>query len=325
MRVCVVGAGAIGGWIAAGMARAGHEVCVVARGAHLDAIRARGLVLRSKGQETVFRLRASGDPAELGGQDVVFIALKAHSIGAMLPRLSTVIEARTVVVPAINGLPWWYFQGAGGPYAESSLRCLDPDGMMLRALDPGRIIGCVVHAAAQITEPGTVLHTAGDLLYLGEPDRSDSERIRRLSATMVAAGFDAPVASDIRQEIWMKLIGNLSYNPIAALTLAHMDEISSNERLLEVIREMMREAMRVAQAYGIVVNLGVEERIEMARRIGHAKISMHQDVEKGRPMETEAILGSVLELARRVGVITPALDMIYALLEERGRHLVAAA
>ena len=325
MKICVVGAGAIGGWIGAGMARAGHEVSLVARGSHLDAIRQRGLVLVSDGEAHTVPAVASANPGDFGVQDVVFISLKAYSIPDMLPRLASLIGADTVVVPAINGIPWWYFYKEGGAFDNSVLDCLDPHGAMLGELDPGHIVGCVVHGAAQVVEPGTVRHTAGDLVYLGEPDRSVSARVRNLSNAMISAGFDAPVAGDIRQGIWMKLIGNLSYNPVAALTLAHMDEISANERILALIRTMMRETMTVAEAYGITVNLGIEERIEMARRIGHAKISMHQDVEKGRPLEIDAILGSVLELARRCRIATPVMDMVHALIEERARHPVTPA
>ena len=266
MKICVVGAGAIGGWIGAGMARAGHEVSLVARGGHLDAIRRRGLVLVSDGETYTVSASASADPGDFGVQEAVFIALKAYSIPEMLPLLAPLLGADTVVVR----------------------------------------------------------HTAGDLIYLGEPDRSVSARARKLSDAMISAGFNAPVAGDIRQEIWMKLIGNLSYNPVAALTLAHMDEISANGRVLALIRIMMREAMAVAEAYGIAISLGVEERIEMARQIGHAKISMHQDVEKGRPLEIDAILGSVLELARRSRIATPMMDMVHALIEERARHPVTA-
>ena len=324
MKICVVGAGAIGGWIGAGMARAGHDVSLVARGSHLEAIRRRGLVLQSDGEVHTVPAMASEDPGAFGVQDAVFIALKAYSIPDMLPRLAPLLGTNTVVVPAINGIPWWYFYREGGVFDNSVLDCLDPRGDMLKALDPGHIVGCVVHGAAQVVEPGVVRHTAGDLVYLGEPDRSVSERVQNLSSAMISAGFNAPVAGDIRQEIWMKLIGNLSYNPVAALTLAHMDEISANERILGLIRAMMREAMEVAEAYGIAVSLGIEARIDMARRIGHAKISMHQDVEKGRPIEIDAILGSVLELARRARIETPVMDMVHALLEERARHPVAA-
>ena len=321
MRICVVGAGAIGGLVAAWFARAGHEVCAVARGAHLEALRANGLTLLAGGKRTVLPLRASDDPAGFGIQEAVFVCLKTHSIGAMLPRLKTLLGPDTMVIPAINGLPWWYFFREGGRFDGQSVACLDPDGSMFSALDPRHILGCVVHAAAQVTAPGVVSHTAGRLFILGELDRSVSERAGRLAAAMNAAGFEARLAADIRVEIWIKLIGNLSYNPVAALALAHMDDIHGSEALLALIRRMMEEAMRVAGAYGVRIPMTVDERIDIARQLAGAKISMHQDVEKRRPLETEAIVGAVVELARKAGIATPMVDAVYALIAERARHL----
>jgi 2-dehydropantoate 2-reductase len=321
MRICVVGAGAIGGLVAAWFARAGHEVSLVARGAHLEAIRRRGLTLISGGKPELHPVRASSEPADFGIQDAVFICLKTYSIAAMLPRLKSLVGPDTMVIPAINGLPWWYFYKEGGRFDGQSVACLDPDGSMFSALDPRHILGCVVHAAAQVTAPGVVSHTAGRLFILGELDRSVSERAGRLAAAMNAAGFEARLAADIRVEIWTKLIGNLSYNPVAALALAHMDDIHGSEALLALIRRMMEEAMRVAGAYGVRIPMTVDERIDIARQLAGAKISMHQDVEKRRPLETEAIVGAVVELARKAGIATPMIDAVYALIAERARHL----
>ncbi len=323
MKLCVVGAGAIGGWTAAWMARAGHEVRLVARGAQLEALRRDGLTLVSGGVPSTQRLPAAEDPAVFGVQDAVFLCLKTYSIASMLPRLAPLLGPETVVVPAINGLPWWYFHKEGGRRDGTAIECLDPKGRMLGALDPGHILGCVIHGAAEVTSPGVVTHTAGSRFILGEPDGSRSERVLRLAAGMTAAGFDAPVTEDIRVEIWTKLIGNLSYNPVAALTLAWMHEINANEALLELIRALMEEAMRVAEAYGVRVPMTIEERIGVARKIGRSKISMHQDVERGRPLETDAIIGAVAELARKAGIATPMIDAVHALLAERGRHLRA--
>jgi 2-dehydropantoate 2-reductase len=321
VRICVVGAGAIGGLVGAWFARAGHDVCLVARGAHLDAIRKNGLALVEGDKQTVFRLRASDDPGAFDVQDAVFICLKTYSIAAMLPRLKTLVGADTVVVPAINGLPWWYFHKEGGKLDGRPVDCLDPAGAMLSALDPGHIVGCVVHAAAEVREPGVVKHTAGRLFVLGEPDRTLSARAERLTAAMNAAGFEAKLAPDIRVEIWTKLVGNLSYNPVAALTLARMNDINGNEALLGLIRALMEEAMRVAEAHGARVPMTVEERIGISRKLAGAKISMHQDVERRRPIETEAIVGAVVELARKAGIATPMIDAVYALIAERARHL----
>jgi len=321
VRICVVGAGAIGGLVASGFARAGNEVSLIARGAHLEALRANGLTVLSGDKREVFRLRASDDPSELGAQDAVFICLKTHSIAAMLPRTKPLLGRDTTVVPAINGLPWWYFYKEGGRFDGQPVACLDPAGTLFRALEPGRVLGCVVHAAAQVSAPGVVRHTAGRELLIGEPDRSRSARAERLVAAMNAAGFEARQAADIRVEIWTKLIGNVSYNPVAALALATMDDINGSESVLALIREMMEEAMRVAEAYGIRIPVTVDERIAIARKLAGAKISMHQDIEKRRPLEVDAIIGAVAELARKAGVATPMIDAIHALIAERARHL----
>jgi len=321
MKICVVGAGAIGGLTGAWFARAGHDVSLIARGAHLLALRADGLTLLAEGKRTVFALRASADPADFGVQDAVFLCLKTYSIPAMLPRLKTLVGPGTTVVPAINGLPWWYFYREGGRFDGQAIDCLDSRGELFAALDPKHILGCVVHGAAEVTEPGVVNHTAGKLFIIGEPDRTISARVQRLAGEMNAAGFDARVAPDIRVEIWAKLIGNLSYNPVAALALSHMNDIHGSEALLGLIRTLMEEAMRVAIAYGVRVPMTVDERIGIARQLAGAKISMHQDVEKRRPLETDAIIGAVMELARKAGIATPMIDAVHALIAERARHL----
>ena len=321
MRICVVGAGAIGGLVAAYFARAGHEVSLVARGTHLEALRKNGLTLLSGDKRDVFRLRASDDPRDFSAQDAVFLCLKTYSIGAMLPRMKTLVASDTVVVPAINGLPWWYFYKEGGKLDGRPVACLDPEGTLFQALDPAHILGCVVHAAAQVPEPGVVRHTAGREFLIGEPDRSRSARAERVVAAMNAAGFDAKIADDIRVEIWLKLTGNLSYNPVAALALAHMDDIHGNPGLLALIRSLIEETMRVAEAYGVRVPITVEQRIDIARKLAGAKISMHQDVEKRRPLEVDAIIGAVVELARKAGIATPMVDAVHALIAERAKHL----
>ena len=321
MRICVVGAGAVGGVTGAWFARAGHDVSLVARGAHLEAIQRRGLTLISGGKAEVHPVRASSEPADFGIQDAVFICLKAYSIAAMLPRLATLVAAETLVIPAINGLPWWYFYKEGGRFDGQSVACLDPAGTLFEALAPRHILGCVVHAAAEVPEPGVVRHTAGRVFLIGEPDRTRSARAEHLVAAMNAAGFEARQVEDIRGEIWVKLIGNLSYNPVAALALAHMNDIHGSEGLLALIRKMMGEAMRVAEAYGVRIPMTVEERIDVARQLAGAKISMHQDIDKRRPLETDAIIGAVVELARKAGIATPMIDAVYALIAERAKHL----
>lgn len=324
MKVCVVGAGAIGGWIGARLARAGSDVSLVARGLHLEALRTDGLTLVTGDLRENFDVRASEDPAELGEQDVVFLTLKAHGIAAMLASLEPLLGAETMVVPAINGIPWWYFYKEGGPLDGTNVACLDPDGSMLRALDPARVIGCVVHGSAEVIEPGVVANTAGNRLIVGEPSNAVTPRVERLAALLRSGDFDVIATDHIRREIWAKLIGNTSYNPVAALTLARMNEINASPELLNLIAAMMEESMRVSAAYGIKIPMTVEERIEVSRKIGSSKISMHQDVEKGRPLEVDAIIGSVVELARKAGVETPMTDAVYALIRERARHVGAA-
>jgi 2-dehydropantoate 2-reductase len=321
MKVCVVGAGAIGGWIGAWLVQSGHDVSLVARGAHLEAIQSRGLAFTSGGRSEALHVAASDRPADLGEQDAVFITLKAYSIGPMLPTLRPILRPDTLVIPAINGIPWWYFYREGGAHEGSAIACLDPDGSMLGDFDSQHLIGCVVHGSAEVSRPGSVNHNAGNHLIVGEPDNSASPRVDKLAEVLRGAGFEVTVSTEIRRDIWMKLIGNLSYNPVAALTLARMNEINANEGILDLLRAMMEEAMQVSEAYGITVGMTVDERIEVARKIGSAKISMHQDVERGKPLEVEAIVGSVVELARRAGVATPMIDAVYALVGERARHL----
>jgi 2-dehydropantoate 2-reductase len=321
MKICIVGAGAIGGLTGAWFARAGHEVVLVARGAHLDALREGGLTLASEGRRETLRVRASAEPADFGVQDAVFICLKAYSVAAMLPRLKAMVGPETMVVPAINGLPWWYFYREGGRFDGAAIDCLDPRREMFAALDPKHIIGCVVHGAAEVTEPGVITHTGGNRFVVGEPDRSASARVQRLAAAMNAAGFETPVAQDIRVEVWTKLVGNLSYNPVAALTLAHMQEINRNAGLLALIRALIVESMRVADAYGVRVPMTVEERIGITKKLGNSKISMHQDIDKHRPLEIDAIVGAVVELARKAGIATPMIDLVQALIAERASHL----
>ncbi len=320
MKVCVVGAGAIGSFIGGKLRAAGHEVSLVARGAHLAALRSRGITLVSDGRTETFPVAAAERPADLGEQDVVFITLKAYSIPKLLPELGPLVRPDTVVVPAVNGLPWWYFYREGGRFEGSTISCLDPDGALFSALDPRHVVGCVVHASAEVTGPGVVSHR-GNHLIVGESDGSRSERLARLAAALEDAGFQVTSTTEIRTEIWAKLIGNLSYNPVAALTLARMDEINANPGLLDLIRAMMEEAKGVAAAYGIRIAMSTDERIAITHKLGRAKISMHQDVERRRPLEVDAIVGSVVELARRVGVAIPQIAAIHALIEERARHL----
>lgn len=318
MNICIIGAGAIGGFLGARLAQAGHEVNLIARGAHLAAMREGGLRLRSKRESLTLRVNASDSVAGLGPQDAVFIALKAYSIADMLPRLVPLLGPQAVVIPAINGMPWWYFYKEGGRFDGEPVGCIDPGGAMLRSLDCGRILGCVVHASAEVVEPGVIEHTAGRRFILGEPDGSLSERAGRMAAVLREAGLEAPLSQRIRDDVWTKLIGNLAFNPICALTATRMDQAMSNPAIVELTRTVMSEGMCVGDAYGARFGISIEERLEMAKRIGKSKVSMLQDLERGRPIESEAIVGAVCELGRRVGVSTPITDLIHTLICQRG-------
>lgn len=327
MKICIVGAGGIGASLGARLALAGHEVSLVARGAHLQAILAGGLhiVDQVNGIERRLTLPADDDPQRLaracGAQDVVFIGLKAHAIGAMLSRIAPLIAQHTVVVPAINGLPWWYFHREGSERDGGTVRALDPQGTMFAALDPGHLLGCIVHIAAEVRAPGSVHYTGGRRLLLGEPDRSQSPRLARVCEALGAAGFDAVASADIRRDIWWKLIGNLSFNPVAALTGYLMDQLCSDEATLTVIRAVMLEGMAVSAAYGYPIAMTPDERIDVARQLGAAKISMLQDLEQRRPLELDAIVGAVLELGEARGIAMPATRLVHALTLARCRAL----
>jgi 2-dehydropantoate 2-reductase len=323
MRIAIVGAGSIGAVLGAKLAASGHEVVLIARGAHLAALREHGLTLvdRVGSASGTFRLPASDEPADFGPQDLVIIGLKAHAIPAMLPRMAPLVDRATVVVPAINGLPWWYFQGVGGELDGFSLRTLDPDGTMAGALDASHIVGCVVHVAAEVSAPGEVHHTGGRRLILGELDNTSSARLRRVCDALDAAGFETVRSTHIRLDVWTKLIGNLSFNPIAALTGYLMNEIVADERVLDVIRPMMVEAMRVAEHVGIRVPMTPDQRIDLARQLGAVKISMLQDLEQRRRLELDAIVGSVIELAERAGIDVPTVRHVHALAHARAKAL----
>lgn len=327
MKICIIGAGGIGGTIGARLARAGQRVSVVARGAHLQALREQGLrfVDHVDARQDVLRLPAFDDPAQLaqvhGPQDLLFIALKAHSIGPMLPRLAPLLNPDSIVVPTINGLPWWYFYGAGGAHDGERIRVLDPAGTLFGALDCARLLGCVVHVAAEQRRPGEVHHTGGRRLVLGEPGRSMSDRLHRVCTLLGEAGFEAVGSKDIRADIWWKLLGNLSFNPVAALTGYLMNAIVADEAVLDVIRAAMREGMAVCSHYGYPMQMTPDQRIDVARQLGAARISMLQDIEQRRRLELDAIVGTVVELAERAGIAVPTIRMLHALTQARARAL----
>ncbi len=335
-KICVVGAGAIGGRMAAKLALAGNEVSVIARGEHLRAIHANGLIIedwlnplavQSDVVRQVARVQASDTPELIasasGLQDLIIIALKAHQIAAMLPRLQGLIGAHTVVLPAINGLPWWYFHRDGARHGQR-VDCLDGDGAMAAALDMDHIVGCVVHASAEVIAPGVVKANGQNKLVIGEPSHLLTQRVAEIAQVLTAAGFEVKQSARIRDDVWMKLVGNTSFNPVAALSFARMDQINANPALIELIKRMMEEVMAVCRAYGCDPLLGVEQRIAVGRGIGSVKISMHQDAEKHRPLEIDAIVRAPVELGRKAGVPMPFTESVLALVSEYNERVVKA-
>ena len=319
MRICVFGAGAIGGYMGAKLAAAGAEVSLVARGPHLAAMQARGLTLVEEGRSETVAVTASEDPAALGVQDYVIVTLKAHSVPALVPRMRPLIGPGTTVVSGVNGVPWWYFHKIGGPLEGTRLASVDPGNAQWDGFGPDAVLGCVVYPAAEVSEPGVVRHIEGNRFSLGEPDGSKSERAQRLSQALGAAGLKAPVRPRLRDEIWVKLWGNLSFNPISALTHATLDVLCTDPGTRGVAKAMMLEAQQIAEALGVKFPIDVDRRIDGGAAVGAHRTSMLQDLDAGRPMEIEALVGSVQELGRVTGIATPTIDTVLALIRLRGR------
>ena len=313
MKVCVVGAGAIGGYMAVRLAHAGHDVAVIARGPHLAAIKANGLKLIEAGQELVAsELTATDRIPELAPQDLVLLALKAHQIEAVVDDLAVLIGPDTVMVTLQNGVPWWYFQKLGGEYANRIVRTVDPNGVLFERIDPDRLIGCIAYPAATVAEPGVVKQIEGNRFPVGELDGSESERVRMVSETFTAAGFKSRVLTDIRSEIWLKLWGNLTFNPISALTHSTLVDICQFPASRELAATMMTEAQTIGERLGAVFRVPMERRIAGAEAVGRHKTSMLQDLEAGKPMEIDGMLGAVVELAEVTDVAVPTLRALYA-------------
>jgi 2-dehydropantoate 2-reductase len=318
MKVCVFGAGAIGGYMAVRLANTGVDVSVVARGAHLEAIRANGLKLRSEAGEEVAQVRATSSAADLGPQDYVITTLKAHSLPPIVDQMLPLFGPETCFVTAMNGVPYWYFHGLPG-HAPRHVEAVDPGGRVWAAIPPEKALGCVVYPACEVVEPGVIEHIANDRFTLGEPDGSRSERSAALSKAMIAAGFKAPVRPAIRDEIWVKLWGNVAFNPMSALTTQTLDQLTGDPGTRAVARAMMIEAQAVGEALGAKFPISVDKRIEGAAGIGAHKTSMLQDLERGRPMEIDALVKAVVELGDVAGVPTPTIQMVLSLVQARAR------
>lgn len=317
MKVCIYGAGAIGGYLASALDTAGADVSLIARGPHLEAIRKQGLRFVTPEGTRVHKLRATDKPAELKPQDYVIVALKAHQVPPVTAAIAGLLARDGAVVTAVNGLPWWYFHGLDGPYVDRQLASVDPGGLQWRLIGPDRAIGCVVYPACEIREPGVVTLIEGDRFTLGEPSGEMTDRVSALANALRKGGLKAPVKSRIRDEIWIKLWGNLSFNPISALCLATLEEICGFPETRALARRMMLEAQQVAEHLGIRFAIDVDRRIAGAEAVGAHKTSMLQDLERGRPLEIEALVGSVQELGVITGMATPTIDSVLALLRLR--------
>ncbi len=317
MKICVYGAGAIGAYMGAQLALAGADVSFIARGAHLAAMQKNGVRLLEEGAERLVNVKCTSDPRELGPQDYLIIALKAHSVPGVVDAMQPLLGPQTAIVTAVNGIPYWYFYRHGGAFAGTQLESVDPGGKQWNALGPERAIGCVLYPAAEIVEPGVIRHVYGKKFPIGEPSGERTERIMKLHEIMTTAGFDAPIREDIRDEIWLKLWGNLCFNPISALTHATLDVITSNAGTRAVSRTMMLEAKAIADRFGVHFRVDVERRIDGAGAVGAHKTSMLQDLEHGRPMEIDPLLTVVQEMGRLVGQATPTIDTVLALIKLR--------
>jgi 2-dehydropantoate 2-reductase len=320
MRFCIYGAGAIGGYLAVELALAGHDVCVVARGAHLLAIQERGLKLRIEGREKIARVAAAENPAAFGVQDFVICALKAHQAYESANAFAPLLGPDTAVVTAMNGIPWWYFFKSGGRFEGRHLESVDPQGRQWHAIQPQRAIGSVVEPACEVIEPGVIVHREFKRFILGEPDGSRSERLLSLAAALTEAGFDAPVRDNIRWNLWLKLWGNVCFNPISTLTGATLDRMIGEPALRALCKSMMLETQAVNEALGVHIPADMmERRLAAAGTVVGHKMSMLQDLERGRSLEIDALVGVVAELGRLTGVATPIVDAVLALVQERGR------
>ena len=320
MKICIFGAGAIGGYMGAKLAQAGAEVSLVARGPHLAAIKDKGLTLAEADRDPVnVKINASENPADLGPQDYVIVTLKAHSVPAVVPKMQPLIGRNTTIVSGVNGVPWWYFHKIGTDLEGTRLESVDPDNTQWDGFGPDRVLGCVVYPAAEVSKPGTIKHIEGNRFSLGEPDGSKSKRAVALSQALSAAGLKAPVRPRLRDEIWVKLWGNLSFNPISALTQAPLDVLCTDSGTRAVAKGMMLEAQEIAEKLGVKFPIDVERRIDGGAAVGSHRTSMLQDLDAGRPMEIDALIGSVQELGHLTKTPTPTIDTVLALIRLRAR------
>ena len=319
MKIAIYGAGAIGAHLGAMLARTEHEVSLIARGPHLKAMQENGLTFRSADETFTVHPKATDNPANLGPQDYVIVTLKAHQSGGVVDLMQPLLGPETAVVTCMNGVPWWYFYGLGGEHEGKTLETVDPGKKQWLGLGPERAIGCIVYPAPEIVEPGVCQHIEGNTYSLGEPTGERSERAKALSQALIAGGLRAPVRTAIRDEIWVKLWGNLCFNPISALTHATIEDIGTDPGVREIVVRMMLEGQAVGEALGAKFKVSLDKRIAGAVAVGAHKTSMLQDLERGRPMEIDALVTAVAELGDIVGIDTPTLDAVLALTQLRAR------
>jgi 2-dehydropantoate 2-reductase len=312
MRFAIYGAGAIGALLGAKLSLANEDVTLIARGPHLATMQAHGVRVHSLQGNFEARPAATDNPTSIGEVDAVVLAAKAHSLTAIAPLLAPLLGADTMVVSAQNGIPWWYFQSHGGPWEGTHLESVDPGGVIAEAIEPRRIIACIVYPSAAITEPGVIEHIEGDRFSIGELDGSTSERAKRLSSAFIRAGLRAPIRPRIRHDLWVKLLGNVAFNPLSALTRATLVEIATDTGTRAIAQAVMEEADAVAKALGVELPVTIEQRLTGAQKVGQHKTSMLQDIESGRPLELESLVGAVVELGNKLGIPMPHTSTLYA-------------
>jgi 2-dehydropantoate 2-reductase len=311
MRFLIAGAGAIGAYIGARMAQAGFDVTLYARGPHLRAMQENGVHVKSGDGDFVARPAIAGSLDEVGPVDVVFLGVKAHGLPQLAPQLKPVLGPETTVVSTQNGIPWWYFQGFGGEWEGLRLERIDPGGVISSAIEPKRVVGSIIYFATEISEPGVIQHIEGNRITLGEPNGSRSDRLRQIAEALIASGFRAPVTARLRHEIWVKVLGNASLNPVSALTRATIVQMVRDPGVCSVIRNIMQEVEAVSHKLGMELPVSIDQRIAGAEKVGEHKTSMLQDLEAGRPMELEALVGAVVELGERVGLPMTCTRTVY--------------
>ena len=317
MKICIVGAGATGGYLGVKLINAGFDVSLVARGAHLTAMKKKGLTLIENDKEITCSPKCSDSMKELGKMDFIFITLKAYSINGLVKEISTMFDENTSVISAYNGIPWWYFFGAEGQFKNYRIKCIDPENIQWNVITPERIIGCVVYPATEIIEPGVIKHIEGNRFSLGEPNGAQTERISRISKAMARADLKAPVRKNIRQEIWMKLIGNLAFNPLSVITEETLDVLLLNEENKKTAYEAMKEATSIMDKLNVPMSVSIDQRIEGAAKVGSHKTSMLQDYERGKELELDALVVAVKEIADLLGIKTPTIDRILHTVTEK--------